>query len=222
MVCGAEILSRRAPRFQIIHLTGPDDRAKVREQYFRHELRAVVLPFLTEMELALGAATVAVSRAGASSLAELAAMRLPSVLIPYPTAADNHQYFNARAYARTGAARLFEQRSATPEALVAALIEMALEGGVRSRAQAALKAWYAPEAAARVRDAMLDHLQRRALLGRRGRLDTGRADRASSLRRSGRGERFDANGCAPWDRETTGLGVQASAGADWDFESGDR
>ncbi len=51
------------------------------------------------MDLALGAATAAVSRAGASSLAEMAAMRLPSLLVPLPTAADNHQFFNARIYA---------------------------------------------------------------------------------------------------------------------------
>ena len=54
------------------------------------------------MDIALGAATVAVSRAGASSLAEIAAMRVPSVLIPFPAAADNHQFFNAHAFEKPG------------------------------------------------------------------------------------------------------------------------
>ena len=63
------------------------------------------------MDLALGAANVAISRAGASSLAEIAAMRLPSLLIPFPAAADNHQFHNARAFETTGAARLLEQQT---------------------------------------------------------------------------------------------------------------
>ena len=62
------------------------------------------------MDLALGAATAAVSRAGASSLAEIAAMRLPSLLVPFPAAADNHQFFNATAFERTSAAKLLEQK----------------------------------------------------------------------------------------------------------------
>ena len=66
--------------------------------------------FLTEMDLALGAATLAVNRAGASSLAELAAMRVPAILIPYPYATDDHQFHNARALVRNGAARLITQR----------------------------------------------------------------------------------------------------------------
>ncbi len=60
------------------------------------------------MHLALGAASAAISRAGASSLAELAAMRVPAVLVPYPAATDNHQYYNALAFEKTGAACLLE------------------------------------------------------------------------------------------------------------------
>ena len=74
-------------------------------------MKAVVKPFLAEMDLALGAATAAVSRAGASSLAEIAAMRLPSLLVPFPAAADNHQFFNALAFEKTGAAKLLEQKN---------------------------------------------------------------------------------------------------------------
>ncbi len=105
----------RAPELQLLHLAGSKDVDKVRNQCAAHKLKAVVLPFLAEMEFALGAATVAVNRAGASSLAELAAMRVPPVLIPLPTAADNHQFHNARAFEETGAARLLEQGLATPE-----------------------------------------------------------------------------------------------------------
>ena len=91
------------------------DAEKVTQAYAALKLKAVVHPFFAEMELALGAATAAVCRAGASSLAELAAMRVPAVLVPYPAATDNHQFHNARAFEATGAARLLEQKTATPE-----------------------------------------------------------------------------------------------------------
>ena len=78
------VLAQRVPRWQWLHLTGPQDTDKMKHAYATLGVKAVVHPFLAEMDLALGAATVAVSRAGASSLAELAAMRLPSLLVPFP------------------------------------------------------------------------------------------------------------------------------------------
>ncbi|MCB1129078.1 MAG: hypothetical protein KDM81_21445, partial [Verrucomicrobiae bacterium] len=55
---------------------------------------------------------------GASSLAELAAMRVPPILIPYPTAVGNHQVHNARHFAEAGAARVIPQAEAAPERLL--------------------------------------------------------------------------------------------------------
>jgi UDP-N-acetylglucosamine--N-acetylmuramyl-(pentapeptide) pyrophosphoryl-undecaprenol N-acetylglucosamine transferase len=109
-----------------------------------------VRPFLTEMDLALGAATLAVSRAGASSLAEFAAMRLPPLLIPYPTAADNHQFYNAAAFADTGAARMIEQSRLTPESLAQQVVELFQDAEERERMQQALAQWYLPDAASRI------------------------------------------------------------------------
>jgi UDP-N-acetylglucosamine--N-acetylmuramyl-(pentapeptide) pyrophosphoryl-undecaprenol N-acetylglucosamine transferase len=106
----------------------------------------VVTPFLAEMDLALGAATACVSRAGASSLAEMAAMRLPSALVPLPTAAENHQYFNARAFEKTGAANLLGQYSA-PEKVAAVLTELVENNDLRLKLQAALAQWHSPDAA---------------------------------------------------------------------------
>ena len=103
-----------AKNWQWLHLTGMNDFEKVRDAYAAHKLTAVVKPFLSEMDLALGAATAAVSRAGASSLAELAALRLPSLLVPFPAAADNHQYFNARIFNLSGAAQMLEQKGSSP------------------------------------------------------------------------------------------------------------
>jgi UDP-N-acetylglucosamine--N-acetylmuramyl-(pentapeptide) pyrophosphoryl-undecaprenol N-acetylglucosamine transferase len=99
------------------------------------------------MELALAAATVAVSRAGAASLAEIAAMRLPAILIPYPAAVDDHQLFNARAFAESGAARLLEQRQASPERLAEMIAGLLAQPAERSRLQQALARWHHPRAA---------------------------------------------------------------------------
>jgi UDP-N-acetylglucosamine--N-acetylmuramyl-(pentapeptide) pyrophosphoryl-undecaprenol N-acetylglucosamine transferase len=145
----------RAPDMQWLHLTGVRDADKVTQAYAALKMRAVVHPFLAEMELALGAATASVCRAGASSLAELAAMRLPAVLIPYPAATDNHQFHNARAFEATGAARLLEQKTATPELLVQLLLELLEKPAVHERMRNALTRWHAPHAAEQIAEAML-------------------------------------------------------------------
>ncbi len=143
-------LAQKNPELQFIHLTGPKEREKVRDAYAARQRKAAVLPFLTEMELALGAATVALSRAGASSLAEFAAVELPSILIPYPSAADNHQFFNARAFMETGAARQLEQLSATPEYLATLVTELIDNAEMRHRMRTALRAWQTPDAAEKI------------------------------------------------------------------------
>jgi UDP-N-acetylglucosamine--N-acetylmuramyl-(pentapeptide) pyrophosphoryl-undecaprenol N-acetylglucosamine transferase len=122
-------------------------------------LKAVVHPFLQEMEQALAAATVAVSRAGASSLAELAALRLPAVLIPYPQAADAHQWHNANAFAETGAAYLFEQTTA-PERLGPLLGDLVDNAPTRDKMQNALAGWYTPQAAPRIAEIILAEIKR--------------------------------------------------------------
>ncbi len=149
------LLAKAVPDWQWVHLTGPEDATKMTRAYEVLNLRASVHPFFNKMELALGSATAAVSRAGASSLAELAAMRLPSVLIPYPSAVDNHQFHNARAFEESGAARLIEQRSATPEMLANELLEMVRDPAVRGKIQTALERWHTPQAAEQIAETML-------------------------------------------------------------------
>jgi UDP-N-acetylglucosamine--N-acetylmuramyl-(pentapeptide) pyrophosphoryl-undecaprenol N-acetylglucosamine transferase len=146
---------KAASDLQFFHLAGPGDAEKVRQAYARKNLRAVVHSFFGQMELALGAATVAVSRSGASSLAEVAAMRLPSVLIPFPAATDNHQFFNAKAFEETGAARLLEQKVATPESMAQTIRELIEKGAAREQMQTALAKWHAPQAAEQIAETML-------------------------------------------------------------------
>lgn len=109
---GAKGLNERAPAIlsklpvSVLHLAGKDSAAAVEARYKAAGGRAVVLPFLHEMERAYGAADVVVCRSGASTLAELAAQRKPAVLVPFPFAAGNHQELNARSVLKTGACRL--------------------------------------------------------------------------------------------------------------------
>lgn len=154
------LLTADRRQLQFFHLSGPSDAEKVRQAYSAVGVRAVVHSFFAEMELALGAATVAVSRSGASSLAELAAVRVPSVLIPFPAATDNHQFFNAKAFEETGAACLLEQKVATPEALCRLIVELADDSAARERAQAALAKWHAPQAAEQIAETMLKAIAR--------------------------------------------------------------
>jgi UDP-N-acetylglucosamine--N-acetylmuramyl-(pentapeptide) pyrophosphoryl-undecaprenol N-acetylglucosamine transferase len=136
--------------WQWLHLTGAADFEKVQAAYAQSGIKAVVKPFLAEMDLALGAATACVSRAGASSLAEIAAVRLPSALVPLPTSADNHQFFNATAFEKTGAARLLDQKSSSPEKVAAVVAELVENMPARRQIQENLVQWHVPQSAAAI------------------------------------------------------------------------
>ena len=140
---------------QFFHLSGPSDVEKVRRAYAEKNLRAVVHGFFGEMDTALGAATVAVSRSGASSLAEIAAMRVPSILVPFPAATDNHQFFNAQAFQETGAAHLLEQKNSTPETFTDLILDLVTNAIAREKMQSALAKWHAPQAAEQIAETML-------------------------------------------------------------------
>lgn len=79
--------------------------------------RLRVTEYIHDMDICLAAADLVISRAGASTLSELEAVGRASVLIPYPTAAENHQYHNAMVLGKAGAAVVIEQKDLTPEKL---------------------------------------------------------------------------------------------------------
>jgi len=142
--------------WQWLHLTGRQEAEKVQAAYASRGLSAVVRPFLAQMDLALGAATACVSRAGASSLAEIAALRLPSLLVPYPAAADNHQLSNALALTNSGAAKLLEQKNSSPQEVAACLRELVEDARLRESIQTRLAAqWHAPQAAEKIAESIL-------------------------------------------------------------------
>jgi UDP-N-acetylglucosamine--N-acetylmuramyl-(pentapeptide) pyrophosphoryl-undecaprenol N-acetylglucosamine transferase len=151
-------LRQLAPQWQYLHLAGLTQAADVKAAYAAADCRAVVLPFLTEMELALAAATLTISRAGASSLAELAAMQVPSILIPFPTAIDNHQYWNARACSDNGAALILEERDASPERLTEMVAVLANNPAALRTMRLALARRHTPCAAELIADKILAFL----------------------------------------------------------------
>ena len=117
-------------RVQLLHVTGKNEYDFVINSLKQEGLdvnnidNIYVYPYLYDMPKAMAVADIAVSRAGATSLAELTAKGIPSVLIPYPYAAENHQEFNARELEKKGAAKVIINRELTGEKLINALEDM--------------------------------------------------------------------------------------------------
>ena len=93
----------------LTHQTGADDCERVRQGYERLGVQADVQPFLFDMPAELAKADLVICRAGASTLAELAAYGKVGILIPFPHATHNHQEMNALAMEHSGAARMLRQ-----------------------------------------------------------------------------------------------------------------
>jgi len=110
MVALAGSLSRDAEGWQVLHLSGEADLRMVADAYAAARLPAVVLAYTEHMEGALAVADLVVSRAGASTLAELTVVGRPSILLPYPYHRDQHQSANARVLERAQAALVLTDR----------------------------------------------------------------------------------------------------------------
>lgn len=104
-------------RIQIIHQTGEHDYNWVSTEYRNFQFKATILPFIYEMAEAYSVADLVISRAGASTLAEITAIGKASILIPYPYAAYNHQEINARRLLSRGACELILDRDLSGQSL---------------------------------------------------------------------------------------------------------
>lgn len=113
-----------------------------------------------EMAEAYRQADAVVARAGAGTLAELAAFGLPSVLIPFPLAFANHQLHNAHEFAQMQAATVIEQSEVTAERLQGAMSDWIEDSEARTRAEAALRGWDVPDAAERVLELVSESVRR--------------------------------------------------------------
>lgn len=141
--------TRRHAGWQILHLTGLSDEEATRAGYNQARVTARVIAFTHEMWLALGAADLVVSRAGASTLAELTALGRPSILLPYPYHRDRHQDANARVLVEARAALLVEDQRAPEknrDSILAAL-EACAPDAIRERMAAAARTLGRPNAA---------------------------------------------------------------------------
>ena len=106
-----DVRSSFAESWQFVHLTGGAMRDQVAEKYESWGVPARVLAFTERMPEAMAVADLVISRAGASSLAEITAAGCPSILMPYPYHRDQHQRSNALVLADAGAAILLEDRA---------------------------------------------------------------------------------------------------------------
>ncbi len=126
MMNALPLLESRADKFRIVHQTGEADFEKTREMYERsrisdHEVR----PFISDIFVEFGKADLVVCRAGATTCAELGAAGKASIMVPLPTAADDHQRKNAEAFERAGAAKMLLQADLSGESLSQMIVELA-------------------------------------------------------------------------------------------------
>lgn len=117
MTEGLSYLLPLKDRIQIIHQTGESDYNWVSTEYRNLKFKATVLPFIYDMVEAYSVADLVISRAGASTVAEITAIGKASILIPYPYAAYNHQEMNARRLLSRGACELILDRELNGEVL---------------------------------------------------------------------------------------------------------
>jgi len=147
MVEAAPRMAAAAGRVAITHQTGERDLEMVRDGYRHAGLQARVEPFLYDMDREMKAADVVVSRAGATTLAELAAAGRAAILVPLPTATDDHQRRNAEAFVRRGAAVMLEQQDLTGERLAHELLALAVDPERRRELGAGARKMARPDAA---------------------------------------------------------------------------
>lgn len=115
LAAAEELAATLLSGWRVIHQTGPDDVAIVRSTYDRLGIEHVVEAFFGDLSSFYRDAGLCVSRAGATTLSELAAAGVPAILIPYPQAADDHQRFNANVFKDVGAAIVTDPDSAAAD-----------------------------------------------------------------------------------------------------------
>lgn len=122
MIAAAPSLDANA--LEIFHQTGTADRDRVAHAYAAAGITAEVVAFEPEMPRRYQWADLAICRAGALTVAELAMAALPALLVPYPHAADDHQTANARALTDAGAARVLDPRTLSGDRIVETLASL--------------------------------------------------------------------------------------------------
>lgn len=156
MVAAAAELGRRCPGLEIVHQTGTRDLDAVREGYARAGVVARTAAFLDGVAGEMTAASLVIARAGATTLAELAALGRPAVLVPFPGATDDHQTKNAQALVAGGAAVLLPEASLTGDRLAAVAADLITDRPRLAAMGQAMRRFARPDAAARIVDRLQD------------------------------------------------------------------
>jgi UDP-N-acetylglucosamine--N-acetylmuramyl-(pentapeptide) pyrophosphoryl-undecaprenol N-acetylglucosamine transferase len=160
MVEAATRLAASPSPLRLTHQTGERDVEMVRDAYREARLEVDVEPFLYDMGRQFGQADLIVCRAGATTLAEITAAGKAAILIPLPTATDDHQRKNAEVLANAGAAELLPQHGLTGELLAQRILRLAADRGTRVRMAAAARALARPDAAKVIADRAMELAKR--------------------------------------------------------------
>ena len=167
MVEAASRLAASGIRLAITHQTGERDLDLVRAAYQRTGLEARVEAYIYEIDREMKAASVVIARAGATTLAELAASGTPAILVPLPSATDDHQRKNADVVAGAGAAVVIDERGLDGDTLAAAIGSLVTDTQRRREMSAAARQLARPDAAQRIAD-RVEQLARRLRSGQGG------------------------------------------------------
>lgn len=156
----APLLAADGRRLAITHQTGERDLEWVRDAYRRAGLDARVEPFLFAMDREIKAADLVISRAGATTIAELTAAGKPAVLVPLPTAADDHQRKNAELLREAGAVEVIEQKDLTGQRLATRVLELTADADRLAAMASAARRLARPDAATLIVDRALELVSR--------------------------------------------------------------
>ena len=156
VVAAAAELGRRHPGLEIIHQTGPRDLVDVREGYAHAGVDARAESFITGVADEMRAADLVICRAGATTLAELAAVGRTAVLVPFPKATDDHQKKNAQVLVDGGAADMLEERHLTAERLVESVSALLSNRERRDAMARRMMVFARPDAASRIVDRLAE------------------------------------------------------------------
>lgn len=130
--------AKAAPHVHFLIIAGKADHARVQDLAAGAPNISVV-GFCADMPAAYAAADGVITRSGASTLTELSVVAKPCLLVPYPFAADNHQYYNARVFADAGAACLCEQKELTVDTVLSFIRDTVLAPAAHGAMQSALR-----------------------------------------------------------------------------------
>ncbi|RMG98006.1 MAG: undecaprenyldiphospho-muramoylpentapeptide beta-N-acetylglucosaminyltransferase [Deltaproteobacteria bacterium] len=153
MMRAAPELLRRVPGLRIVHQTGRRDEDRVRRGYGDLATaggRIEIVPFIEDMASAYASADLVLSRAGATTLAELAVAGRPAILVPFPHATDDHQTKNAEAFVAAGGAVLVPQHQLSGQAWLGEIERIAVDPDRRRGMARAMRSLARPDAAREV------------------------------------------------------------------------